>query len=468
VDSYSRATWLIIGLWFLFCLSTVNYNGPFFDEGIYITAGQRTLEGHGYADGYLVWLAGSLLWPILAALGYKVAGLIGARIVALILTTIAFVAVVQAAYNLFGRKASFWTAAALAISGPFVALARLGVHDVPALAGIALSFWAVTELATKDNRFWLALAAVAFMLGTFAKYPMGLMLLPIVGVVFGLRNEKAVMDVAMFGLISLAIVLAFYLPGREQFSQFLGSTLANRPASGSTRAMIGFVSLYLSGAPFLLALVGWFIARAKRILASVLLLSLAIWPAYHLLSGNPASQEKHIVFGFLFAYPLVGLALSTMWEGWRRRAGSVAVILALAVLGFVQLDRFNHAWSDVRESAGYLTSQVQPGQKLLINKSWPYTMYLYTEGRINSPWDVFDFYRITHAESEIDLCEYDWFVDSQASYEWPEPILKRFKQCRDFQLVFSTTDTVIGLGADLDFAAYPVETTIWKNTSRKQ
>ncbi|MFB0537235.1 MAG: ArnT family glycosyltransferase [Anaerolineae bacterium] len=467
MNSYRRVSWLIIGLWLLFCLATLNYNGPFFDEGIYITAGQRTLEGHGYADGYLVWFAGSLLWPILAAVGYKVGGLIGTRIVALVLATIAFVALVQATHNLFGQKASFWTAATFAISGPFVATARLGVYDVPALAGIAVSFWAVTELARKDDRKWLLLAAVAFTLSMFAKYPVGIMLLPIVGVVFALRKEKAVMDIVMFGLISSAITLAFYLPGREQLGQFLRWTLANKPAFGSTKTMIGFALLYLSGIPFLLALIGWFIAKDKRILASVLLLSLTIWPAYHLISGNPVGDSKHIIFGYLFAYPLIGLALTTMWERWRRKAVAVVIILALAVLGFTQLDRLDHAWPDVRQAASYLTAQVQPGQKLLINESWPYTMYLYTEGRINSPWDVFDVYRITHGESEIGLCQYDWFVNSEGSYQWPEPVLQTIQQCGVFQPVFSTTNTVVGLGTDLAYVSYPVQTTIWQNTSRK-
>jgi 4-amino-4-deoxy-L-arabinose transferase-like glycosyltransferase len=461
-------SWLIIGAWFLLGLATVNYNGPFFDEGIYITAGQRTLEGHGYSDGYLVWFAGSLFWPILAAVGYKVGGLIGTRIVALILATIAFVAAVQAARNLFGQQAGFWTAAVLATSGPFMALARLGVYDLPALAGIAVSFWAVTELVRKDNRIWLVLAAVAFTAGFFSKYPMGIMLLPIAGVIFVLRREKAVIDVALFGFISSAIALAFYLPGREQLSQFLAWTAENKPTFDVTPLMVVFDIIYFSGALFLLGLSGWVIARDKRALASVLLSSLAIWPAYHLLSGNPVGAPKHLVFGFLFACPLAGLALATLWESWKRKAVVLTTILALAALGYIQVaEEFNRAWPDAREAANYLVSQVQPGQKLLINESWPYTMYLYTTGRIDSPWDVFDVYRLTHNQSTIDLCQYDWFVDSKGSYEWPESILEEIKQCADFQLAFSTTSVMVGLGSDLDFVVYPVHVTIWRNSSRK-
>ena len=465
MKNYDRAAWLIFAVWLVFCLATLDYNGPFFDESIYITAGQRTLEGHGYTDGYLVWFAGSLLWPVLSILGYKVAGLIGVRAIATLLAAVAFVAVVRAARNLFGEKASFWTALALALSAPYMALARLGVYDLPALAGIAISFAAITEMHKSDNRGWLGLAAVAFTLGFFGKYPMGLMVFPLIGVMAALRRRKAIMDSAIFGFISLAITLAFYLPGREQLSQALAWSIANKPTFDVTQLMIAAAVFYSSAAPFLLALIGWFIAKGRRVLASVLLLSLTIWPAYHLLAANPVGPDKHLVFGFLFAYPLIGFALATMWERWQGKAVVFAAIPALIVIGYFQVDHYDHAWPDVRETADYLVGQVQPGQMLMVNESWPYVMYLYINGRINSPWDVFDVFRITHGESKIDLCQYDWFVSSEGSYKWPDAIMEKIQLCGHFQPVFSTVNTVVGLGADLDYVAYPVKTTIWRNTS---
>jgi len=469
MSKYRRGTLLVLGLWFLFCLATLDYNGPFFDEGIYATAGQRTLEGHGYTDGYLRWFYGTLLWPVLSALGYKVAGLTGTRIVALILATIAFTAVSRAAKNLFGQKASFWTAATFAISGPFLALARLGVYDTLALAGIAVSFLAVTELERSDNRTWLGLAAIASTIGIFAKYPTGLMLVSTCATILVLRKETVVMDLGVFGFMSLAILLAFFLPVRGQLVSLANWYVTNSPTFGITPLMTGFRILYLSGAPFLLALSGWFVAKDKRGLASVLLLSLMVWPAYHLISGNPVSLSKHLVLGHLFAYPLVGLALSTLWGDGRhshavRRSAAILIVLALAAIGLVQLDQFDRAWPDAREAADYLIRHVQPGQKLLINESWPYTMYLYGEGRIDSPWDVFDVYRIVQGQSEMDLCEYDWFVNSEGSYEWPESVLQTIQRCDEFQPVFSTTSTVVGLGSDLNYISYPVEIAVWQNT----
>jgi hypothetical protein len=465
VKNYERAAWLILTIWFVFCLATLDYNGPFFDESIYITAGQRTLEGHGYTDGYLVWFAGSLMWPVLAIIGYKIAGLMGTRVVAVLLATVAFVAVVRAARNLFGEKASFWTALTLALSAPYFALARLGVYDLPALAGIAVSFWAITKVAKSDNRAWLAVAILAFIVGFFGKYPMGIMALALIGIIFALRGRKALIDVAMFGLISLAITLAFYLPGREQLSQTLGWSIANKPTFDVTPMTITAAILYVSGAPFILALIGWLVAKDKRVLATVLLLSLIVWPAYHLGTANPASLDKHLVFGFLFAYPMIGLALATMWQRWQGKAVALASVAALVVLGYFLVGNYDRAWPDARATADYLVGQVQPGQMLLINESWPYTMYLYIDGRINSPWDVFDAFRITHGESKIDLCQYNWFVNSEGSYKWPDTILKQIQACGTFQPVFSSVSMVVGIGSDLTYVTYPVKTTVWRNTS---
>ena len=470
---YRQGTWLIIGLWFVSCLATLNYNGPFFDEGIYVTGGLRTLDGHGITDRYLGWFSGYLLlWPVLAALGYKVAGLAGTRAMALLLSTIALVASVRAAGNLFGRRASLWTAAALALNGPFLALARLGVHDAYALAGIAISFYAITELVRRDHRMALPVAAVAFAIGSFAKYPMALMLLPIVAAIAVLRRRKAITDILVFGFISLAVALALFLPVREQLATFPGWRLANTPEFDVTPAMIGFGALYWSAAVLPLALGGWLAARDRRRLASVLLLSLAIWPAYHLLQRDPVSLNKHLVFGFLFAAPLSGLALNRLWRRGRRgttmrRAGAVLIVIALGTLGFVQMNQFDRAWPDAREATDYLSTHVQPGQRLLINESWPYTMVLYATGRIRSPWDVFDVYRITHDQREADLCAFDWFVDSEGSYKWPDSVLQTVQQCDSFRQVFSSTSTVIGLGKDLKFVRYPVPVTVWQNSGTR-
>jgi 4-amino-4-deoxy-L-arabinose transferase-like glycosyltransferase len=471
--NYKRAAWFIAGLWFLLCLTTLNYNGPFFDEGIYITSGVRTLEGHGLSDLYLTWFGGSLLWPILAGIGYRIGGLIGARVVALLVTTGGFIAFMQAAKNLFGWRAGFWATLAFALNGPLFSLARLAVYDGLAWAGIAVAFWAITELERRDNRVWLAVAATAFTVATFAKYPVGVMIVPLVGILLVTRKDKAIMDAGILGFISAGIGLMAFLPLREQLAQFFSWRLSNTPSFGVTIQMIGFAIVYLSAAPTLLAAAGWFVAKGKRLLTSIFLACLTIWPAYHLLRADPTSTNKHLVFGFLFAYPLVGVALSALWGEAKNRYrflrwGAVGVIvLALAGIGIVQVNQADQGWPNARNAAGYLVNNVQPGDQLLINESWPYTMYLYTSGRIESPWDVYDDYRITHGESKIDLCEYDWFVNSKGSYSWSEDILKTVEECGNFELTYKTVDTAVNLAPDLRYVSYQVYIEVWHNTSER-
>jgi 4-amino-4-deoxy-L-arabinose transferase-like glycosyltransferase len=467
---YRYATWALIAIWFLFNGLTLGYNGPFFDEGIYLTAGQRVWERHGYSDGYLRWFAGSLLWPTLVGGEVRAGGLEGARAIALSLSAVTLLALCGITRNLFGDRAALWATLAFALSGPFMALARMAVYDALALAGIATSLWAITQLAKRGNRAWLVVAAAAYTVGMFAKYPAALMLFPLMGVLVVLRRGQAITDVALFGFLSLALALAFYLPVRDDVAYFIRYRLTHSPSSRASIGMIAVELSRLSALPLLLAISGWLVARRARAVATVLLLSLLLWPAYHLVLKDSVSSTKHLAYGFLFAYPLAGLAIGTVLEANRpwaltRRAAVAGLMIVVAVAGIVQRDRLGHAWPDARPAAAYLVDRVQPGEKLLINESWPYTMYLYRAGRIESPWDVFDVYRITHGESEITLCQYDWFVDSQWAYAWPDAIANAVHRCGTFEQVYVAGSTVVNMGTDLNYIRYPVSVQVWHNVA---
>jgi len=467
VPFYKTVIWFVIGLWLVTNVATLDYNGPFYDEAIYITAGERTLEGHGYSDGYLVWFAGSLLWPMMAALGYRAAGLIGTRLVAVVLCALAYVAVVWAARNLFGDEASFWTALALGVSGPFIALSRLGVIDVLALAGIAVSFWAVTELVRRGHRLWVLIAALSFTVGFFGKYPMGLMAFPLLGVVLLLRRDKAIYDIGLFGFVTLGLTLAFYVPGRPLLKQVIPWTLANKPEFGYTSAMLWFELAYLSAVPLLLALIGWLFCRDKRALASILVVSLLIWPAYHVLAWNPVGQQKHVVFGFLFAYPLIGLALYRLWElSVLHRMAAAVILVGAMMLGLVEAEQLGRWWPDWRGAAAYLTEAVRPGDKLLINEEWPFILYLYSNEKITKPTDVFNVTDAVNGWLPAPLCDYDWFVDAGGSYGWPESVLEEVRRCGNFRPAYTDTLPMFGLNERLDLLYYPITVTIMSGRAK--
>ena len=449
--------WVIGGLWFAVGALTVAHNGPFFDEAIMIIAGLRVLEGYGLSDGYLVWFGGSLFWPLLAGIGYRIGGLSGTRIIALLLAAITFGCTVRASTNLFGRKTALWTALVLAASGPLMALARLGAYDVLAFGCIGVAFWAITELEEGDRRY-LLIATLSLVGATLAKYPFVLMALPLCGLLVLLRRRQAVLDLGILAFLGGAVFIAYFVSFRQQLAQAIAWQLVSRTTFGVTPLMIAYTSLYLSLVPVLLAIAGWRLTRERRGIAALLTISLAIWPLFHLATLDPVGINKTIVFGATLAAPLGGLTLAQIWKQRRYRMAAPLIVLALMAIGVVQWQQLDRAWPDSRPTARYLVEHVQPGELLLIDESWPYILYLYAAGRIDSPWDVYDVYRISHDQSPVGLCEYDWFVNVRGSYAWPEFINETIRECGHYQQVYTDTSWATGLGSDLRFYTYPVET----------
>lgn len=472
--TYQQATIAVLSLFVILQVVLIlrQQTGPFQDEAIYIFAGMRTIEGFGLADNYLTWFAGSLLWPLIAASGYLIAGLVGARLIALACTTLAIGATSKAARNLFGEPAQFWTALTLAISGPVIYLAHLAVYDQLALAGIAVSFWAVSQVGKGNDRRWLIIAALSFAIAVIAKYPMILCLAPLVGVLYVVRRQRAQVDLFIMLFASLALLLVYALPLRDQLAAFLVWRQENNPSFGATTAMIRFSLLWYGGVAWLLALLGaavaWFARKGKRLLIVMLIGGLFLWPAYHFIINNSISAEKHQVFGFLFGYPLVGALCAAIWlrrGSWRwvRRALLAIVLLGMAIAGYAQAQQMDQGWADTRPAAQYLETHVQPGERILASDGAPYQMALYRNGNLRSPWDIYDTYRVAHGEFAGNLCTADWFVDEQGGIGWSDSVHEKIMACGTFKEVFTSTTTVTQLGRTLTFVTYPVHTVVWVN-----
>ncbi|GCE06086.1 hypothetical protein KDAU_34150 [Dictyobacter aurantiacus] len=436
--------------------------GPFYDEAIYATAGMRTLEGKGVADGYLVWFAGSLLWPVLSAIGYNIHGLVGIRAVGVLLTFVAVLFSYLTAKNLFGVKAAFFSVLLFIFNGPLMALAHLGVYDIPALTCTSISLWAITRFKN-GHRFWLCVSAISLAIAMIAKYPIGLMMLPILGLLITFRQQKSITDVFLFLFLFAAVFLAFFLPFQFQVGDWLLWSSQNKPTFGSTEAMIIGAQLYWGLLPLCASLLGFCVAPKKK---EALLLWLAglIWPAYHIISGNPVSDNKHVVFGFLFLYPLIGLFCAYLWQKkWLGKPLVTFLCLIFLVVGAAELYILDSAWPDVRSAATYLTNDAHPGDQFLIDDAWPYTMSLYAQHKIKDPWAVYDNYRITHKENTQSICAYTWYVDEKGSYSWPDTFREQIKACHAFIPVYHTESSVVELGPDLQYKRYTITTTIYKN-----
>lgn len=463
------AVWGAIGL-FVVAQATrlaVQASGPSMDEGIYLTAGLRTLQGHGVADGYLTWFAGSLLWPVVGSIGHMAGGLPGARLVALALVTLGLLGALQATANLYGRRARRWAALLLLGWGAALGVGRLAEYDAVAIAGIGLCVWALTHFARRDHRLWLVASAVALFVGIIGKYAAAFCLPCVVWLLLALRGHRRWADLTMFLFVLGGLLLAYFLPFRWQLAAFPAWRIENNPDFGATLATNVTTLAYHSAVPTALALVGLVAAwRWDRRVATPLFASTLLFPAYHVLAGNTVGAHKHVVLGMLLAVPLIGFALDRLV---RRRVGTavaVMVLAAFAAVGWWQSILIERYWPDVRPTVAYLRAHVEPGDLIANNGSWAYTLGLYSHGSLERPSDHRDVYSVANEPLPRPLCEFDWFVDQNNHNDWPDSVTDRIRSCGTFELVHSTQEPITQLGADLRPVTYGVRTDVWSNISR--
>ncbi len=447
-----------------------NLTGPFLDESIYISAGQRTLQGHGVSDFYLTWFSGSLLWPVMAAIANSIGGLDGARILSAILVTVALAGSGRATVNLFGTKVAPWAILIGAINGSVFALGHLAVYDSLALAFLGLSYAAVTEFDRRDDRIWLVAAAVLLIAATLAKYP-ALVFggVPIFLVLAALRGRKAPADLAIAMGVGAALLLAFYLPERQQLAQFLSFRVGQNPGFGSTESMILFQLPYFIGASLPLALAGVFLSGKRRRVALMTLTAVILPSAYQLGTHTSVGIEKHCAYAVLIMLPVAGLTLERAWgAGFAGKAAVIASCAGLAAFGALQTSRIDSGWVDVRPSVAFLEARVEPGQTLLIDNSWPYRQSLYEQSRINSPFDVSDPYTIAHQSQTKSLCSFDWFVVSPGGQPWSRATRDQIRRCGTFKRVFSQSYQRTSLGTDLAYFDFDSKVNIFRNVGARR
>lgn len=462
---YKRMTAVLFGLFLAYSFLSLTSNGPFFDEGIYVTAGYRTLQGFGLSDRYLTWFAGSLTWPVMAAVSHSLAGVAGVRMLAALLSMGSMLFVYLTTKELFEEKAAFYACLCYALAGPFLTLSHMGVYDVPALFGMSVCLWGVVKMAKQDHRVYLAPIILGIAFAAVSKYPIAFMTPVVLLLIMVLRPGKWKLDIGIMLFVLSAVGLFYLLPVRDQLVNLMDFLAKNRPTFGASRALVINAQLYYALPLATLALFGAMIAPNRK-MSFVLLLGIAFWPFYHIVTNNRVSDVKHIVFGYMMVAPLVGLFMARLMSShvvWRLIG--IFGIGAWAVFGVKTAYIMDRAWPSVEPVAQYLIENVEPGETLLLNNSWTYIMYLYTNGNMLTPWDAFDVYRLVQGDDPGDMCSYEWFIEEVGTFQWPDEALSELNACGSFEVVFEyRDDTIFGLADDTSYTLYGVTTRVWRNT----
>ena len=405
--------WLIAAAFFAVQVSIIGFaaNGPFVDEAVYTVAGMRVLEGRGLSDGYVAWFNGSpFVWPVIAALGHRLGGLPGTRLMAAILALVTLVAFAKAAEALVGQSAAVWGTAALALNGLFMALAHFAVYDLPALTGIAVSMWCLTRGSPRHGLWWVLGAAVAFSFAVIAKYGYMPMVIPLVGLLASVRGlARAGRPLALFLSAAALITVTYFWLLFGSLVPGSASAYFEQPSRVS-RGHISALQLLYGLGPLLLASVGASVAwkEHRRLLVVTCLVALSVFPAFHLWTANSVSAQKHVVPGFLFAYLLAGVALARFWK-FRSRVALCLGLGLLTVWGGLQWYWQEYSWSDTRALDRYLVQHMTRGDRVVADSAWTYILALYAHGAIQSPADVIDA-NYSPDIDRLDLCQIPWLV----------------------------------------------------------
>ena len=468
---YAIATTAIVLLFAVFQAVHIlrQFNSPSAVEARAAMAGLRTLDGHGWSDGYLRILPGSLLWPVLSGGAFDLWGTSGPRLIALLLVVAGFLALLSATRRLFGMQAACFTAGALALCAPFWVVGHLGSMEAPALAAVCVAIWAIVQLARYDHRGWLLLATAMLSVAMLAHYRAVLMVIPASMLLAALRGRRAPIDIGLMWLLSgLALVVYFDVFSTQIVDVLspdkvfgLSDGMGALESASGTRAVVAI----WGGLPLLAAFLAWQRNRGLRPIIAAFIVGPAIWIGVWILSARAGATLVHLdlALGTVLLYPVVGLALSQVaWDRARLTVLGIAV-LGLTLLSAQQTRAFDQGWPDSSEPVAELIGSMQPGDQVLSNERWPYALALYEADRIQEPEDVLDETLLFESDTVFDVCSFSWFVDSQPFDRWSALVMTGISSCGTFEPVVTASSQVSSLSGSLQHRGETVQTTVRRN-----
>jgi hypothetical protein len=184
--------------------------------------------------------------------------------------------------------------------------------------------------------------------------------------------------------------------------------------------------------------------------------ALLLFPAFHILTANNVSADKHVVFGFLIAAPVAGLGLDRVAR--HRILGVVAVSLFAGLLlaaGIDQGSKLDRAWPDEQPVAAFIHAHMVEGQSLLSTDDWQLAPTVYGS-RLTSPDEMANDYDVNHGGPSFNVCRFHWIVISTGWNEWSKATLKRIESCHD-AVVFRSVSTATDLNPSSRYVTFPVE-----------
>jgi hypothetical protein len=419
--------YLILIFSFIIRIIDLNYNSAFNDEAIYIVIGRMGLfQSDWWSYGANQWMAGlQYIYPTLSALAYQIGGLLGSRLLNIILGTF----LVEEVYrftrliNLFDRRTNQMAALIAAFlagfSGIGIFVSKLATYDLLSflllLAGI--NCFLKSNYYQNGKYYFLTFICLfsAFLTKIVAAffYPLLFFMSLVI-----LRKRTPKDRKLAISYLYIPFIIGISLYSLSQFNNFLIYITTHRnlglvPDYGSIINLIWKVTgpLIILSIP----LVGLLLYFKKSVEVISLLALASVIPLYHLYLHRYATLDKHLYLTVIFLATIIGYGLCSAFIYKRtnikikkERFINPTIILkyaakiAIISFGFIYIINsyqflltLEHEWKNSLSLQTFLSQRVKPGDKVLTENGAAVILALYDT--IFPPKDIITFDWIDYA-----------------------------------------------------------------------
>lgn len=372
----------------------LHYNSVSHDEALNILMGDQVFHGDACpnCDQHT---GTTLIQPVLAYLGDRVAGLAGARFVSVLFGLGLIMALYGTAKCLLGENMALLAALLSLFAGNIVYLGKLVTYDMAAAFFLAFSFYLIIKSTMSANAGWrnffLLCGAVSLFLAGISKYTLVIFWVPLAG--YALWKHKFTRWLFFFLTpLIIAAVLYFYLAIVPALY-----ALSNSATHAYKEGNLGRVDLFSRyfrwlSVPYLLAFFGFLHANKawSKLAFQLFLLSTPV-VLLQLITGDNRSLDKNVIFALVFLAPCSAIGLDAMSAlfsfnspgTWLKPCITTLLLVILWASGLTDLTWLERHFPNMTPVTGYLEQKGFNGMNVAIESDFgdPHVIYRYALGR---------------------------------------------------------------------------------------
>jgi len=380
-----------------------HFSSPFIDEALYINAGKRIQNGMYLYDGYSSWFNGSpFIWPLLSSIIHEYLGLVGSRLFSSAFTFITLIYFWKLTNKLFNKSIADWSLLLLCSNFYVVSFAFIAVYDSMALCFFIMGFYYFQFETAKSKK----LSAFLISISIFVKYAfLGMIPILIMHTLVTKRYKHFWKTLLYIGWLTLPY---FYFI-RGGFLSSYGAADWSPDRFAILIMLANFLKDSLILCSFGLVLI--FIKKENKRYGVFFILSLIMWPTFHILFQNNTSAHKHIVYGFFISFPLIGILFDKLALKKKVLAFSLFVLTFLYQISLFK--NSDYIWPNFNTGFEYLNENYQNGEVIFSTKPEhvQYHLKLYKHKScdlILNDWCI--------EQTQMKVCNTNWVVINR--YKW--------------------------------------------------